>query len=433
MSHPFVDVQGLAGAWTLGTVQAGFELTHRVSLPGGFGDEAIDANRHLVGDGWAQETGDPVEAWTPQENVAYICGTPPCSGFSLLNSAKGSNARGPESSINECMKELVKYAGQCIGSDGRRGPQVVSFESVQGAYTQGRGLMQYLREQLEAATCERYGLYHVLMSGSSVGNAQMRHRFYVVFSRIPFGVDRPAERKVVTYGDAIADLIGGDLQWEPQPYRTRAEGPVTSIDGTNYEVLISEYANNLRSDSGTFDAHVTIDHGRSASIISEVWDVWEPGQSMPEALLAAGLRPPSLEKSFVENFEGSGKPGYKGWSWPVKVRPDRPGYVLTGGGIHGFVHWAEPRLLTARECSRLMGYPDTWTWPTGSVNQASAWIGKCCPVTSGRWISSFVRRALDGDPASSLEQIGPREYYYNCTLDYKKWPGGTVPKRVRSR
>lgn len=420
MSHPFVDVQGLAGAWTLGTVQAGFELKHRVSLPGGFGDPAIDANRHLVGDGWAQETGDPVEAWTPQEGVAYICGTPPCSGFSLLNSAKGSNARGPESSINNCMKELVTYAGKCTGSDGRPGPQVVSFESVQGAYTQGRGLMQYLRELLEQTSGSHYDLSHVLMSGASVGNAQMRHRFYVVFHRIPFGVDQPEERKVVTYADAIDDLIGGKLQWEPQHYPS---------------IAVSDYALPLRNGGldGTFDAHVTIDHGRSASVIKEVWDVWKPGQSLPEALLEAGLRPPTLEKSFVENFEGTGKPGYKGWSWPVKVRPDRPGYVLTGGGIHGFVHWAEPRLLSARECSRLMGYPDAWTWPTNSVNQASAWIGKCCPVTSGRWISSFVRRALDGDPASPLEQIGSREFYYNCTLAYKKWPGGTVPKRVRSR
>lgn len=82
----FVDCQGLGGAWTLGTIQTGkFELAHRVSMTGGFGDKTVDMNRLLLGGGdWQQETG-PRDEWTPQSDVAYLCGTPPCSlpGFQI--------------------------------------------------------------------------------------------------------------------------------------------------------------------------------------------------------------------------------------------------------------------------------------------------------------------------------------------------------------
>ena len=415
---PFVDCQGLAGAWSLGTVQTGkFTLQHRVSLPGGFGDEVIDFNRFLIGYAWQQETGDPDTSWTSQAGVGFLCGTPPCSGFSLMNVSKGALARGPNSGINSCMRELIRYAARCTGTDGKSGPEVVAFESVQGAYTQGRGLMQDLRAELEERTGQVYILHHVLMSGSTVGAAQMRHRYYPVFARVPFGVDKPHARAVVTYGDAIGDLQGLDMTWDPQHYKLAPD---------------NSFALSLRPDGppdwrGLVDAHVTVDHGRLASLIEPLCEAgWAPGESMPEAMIRTGYHPPSLAKSRYDDGE------YKGWSWPRRVHADRPGYVLTGGGLHGFVHWSEPRLLTVRECSRLMSYPDVWEWPTTSPNKASAWIGKCCPVTSGRWISNWVARAIEGAPGKRGELIGTYEHYYNFTGLYKDWPGGAVSRRPRS-
>src|SRR6478736_388146 len=122
-THTFVDCQGLAGHWTLGTVQAGFELVGRVSL-GAFGDQVLDSNRHLVGDNWQQYPGNGVDEWEALE-AAYLCGTPPCSGFSLLNNSAAqarkagkevpASARGADSAINSCMWELIRYAGKCYG------------------------------------------------------------------------------------------------------------------------------------------------------------------------------------------------------------------------------------------------------------------------------------------------------------------------------
>lgn len=409
MSIPFVDCQGLAGHWTLGTAQAGFELVHRTSLPGGFGDQVLDANRPKFGSyDWSQETG-PMEEWTPQHGIPYVCGTPPCSGFSLLNCSKGSNARGPESSINACMRELVTYASKCTGSDGKLGPEVVSFESVQGAFTQGRVLMQALRDIIERNTGQSYTLTHVLMSGSSTGGAQMRHRYFFVVHRVPFGVDRPEPRQVVTYEEAIGDLVGLKQTWDDQPLRTDA---------------VSEWASQLTREDGLVGAHISHTGTRLTAFFEDLHELgWQPGETVTEAFTRLNYHPEAMSK--FRNPDDS----YRGWNWPTRINPDRPGYVLTGGGCQGFIHWAEPRYITVREAARLMGLPDDYVLPTGSPNQASMWIGKCCPVSSGRWISSWVKRSLEGNPGTDVEEIGDREFYHNSTLDYKKWPGGNTTRR----
>ena len=425
---PFVDCQGLAGAWTLGTVQTdAFELVARKSLPGGFGDAAVAANRSLIGHDWEQETGLQ-ETWEPAHGVGYLCGTPPCSGFSLLNTSRGANARGSESAINGCMKDLVTYASRCTGLDGRPGPEVVSFESVQGAFTTGRQWMQILRDIMVKGTGQEYHLTHVLMAGSAVGNAQMRHRYYFVLHRVPFGVTNPEKKRVVTYRDAIGDLSGAAIQRGEQPYPGQAEWP-------------SRYALDLRNDSGYFDEHDTVTPRALTRLVDEVAEWWQPGEDMQKAVRrmyeATGRRPENIREKAWLGDERTEKEirqlGYlKGWSWPVRIHPDKPGYVLTGGGLLSQVHWEEDRLLTAREASRMMGYPDSWDWSfTSHPMQASMLIGKCCPVTSGRWISGHVAEAIRGSydedgwahgmSYGDTKSIGEREWYHNSTIVYKPW------------
>jgi site-specific DNA-cytosine methylase len=411
---PFLDCQGLAGAWTLGTVLTGrFELQGRTSLPGGFGDSAVDANRHLLGDGWEQQTGDSFD-WEPVDGAAYLCGTPPCSGFSLMNASKGSNARGPDSPINSCMRDLIGYASRVKGADGEQGPEIVSFESVQGAFNQGRSLMQELLLVLRWRTKQDYALTHVKMSGSSIGAAQMRHRYYPVFHRIPFGLQPPEPRKVVTYGDAIGDLQGLNFQVEDQPYAALAPS-----DWVLEQQL-------LRAD-GFVDWHVpwgTDEENRAVKLFKEVEPHWKPGTGMTEAIREWPFDdpPPSLIEHYPYDETNWRDP--RGWHWPRRIHPDKPGYVLTGAGGSNYVHWSEPRYLTIREASRLMGYPDDWAWPRDlNIDIVNSLIGKCCPVQSGRWISGWAADAIDGKPGLiGGEVIGDNEMLFDCTLDYRRWP-----------
>jgi len=426
---PYVDCQGLAGAWTLGTVQTGgFDLIHRASLKGGFGDAVIGTNRHLVGADWEQDEGGASAEWTPV-TAAYLNGTPPCSGFSLLNvtaaaarkngKAAPDTARGVDSAINECMRELIRYASKCTGTDGRYGPEVISFESVQGAGKLGRPLMQALRAMLEDGTGEKYALNHVFMSGSTIGAAQMRHRYFVVFSRVPFGIDPAEPRRVVTYNDAIGDLIGLPLQWEAQPYQPRKGWHPWWVDEQG-----------IRAGNPDVTAHVTYggenDRSVTRSVYLELLKDWAPGEDriavMQRYVDKHGDLPDPVKHWWIHE-EGR----TKGFSGPRRIRGDVPGYVMTGGAVSEFFHWAEDRYLSVRECARLMGYPDSWSWDAASgINQASAWIGKCCPVQSGRWISDWVLRSLNGEPGRALDRMAddksvPDEFIYNNTLDYKRW------------
>lgn len=408
--YPAVDCQGLAGAWSLGSVQTGrFDIVHRVSQPGGFGDEAIDANRHLLGYDFEHEDA-PAPEWVPVE-AAFVHGTPPCSGFSLMNASKGGNKRGPNSPINSCMRDLAQYGGRCTGIDGKRGAEVVAFESVQGAFSQGRGLMQNLRGLIEEESRQAYDLTHVKMSGASIGAAQARHRYYFVAHRVPFGVDRPEPQKVGTYADAIGDLATLPTTLDSQPY--------ADVQPSRW-VLDREMLN----PDGTVDWHMGIEDevkDRFVAMLAEVSDEWEPGESFKDLVRKLDEPPEVLLKRFQYTVKDWKQ--LRGWQWPRRIEPDKPGYVVAGGGAGQFVHWSEPRLLTVRELSRLMGYPDTWAWPDGrSIRTIGAYIGKNCPVTSGKWLSNWVARALDGDPGKRGELIGDREYLHDSTLDYRRWP-----------
>lgn len=405
MSHTFVDVQGLAGAFSLGAVQEGFDMVARRSLPGGFGDDSVEVNRQLLGNtNWEQQTGQ-WETWEPVE-AAFACGTPPCSGFSLLNTSKGQNARGADAAINDCMKALVSYAGRCKGSDGLQGPQIVSFESVQGAFSQGRDLMKVLRTMMEEDTGNQYTLTHVKMSGSAVGSAQMRHRYYFVIHRIPFGINTPEEKRVVTYGDAIGDLVGApEFTWGSQEYPTVNEPTDWALD---------------KRDSPTLNSHIHPTTGKFVDLVNELEPYWFAGEDINKAVKRLGYKPDAVRANRY-NEDGT----VRGWTWPRRIDPEKPGYVITGGGVLSFVHWAEPRFLTIREISRLMGYPDSWAWNFVSTPmRASMLIGKCSPVQSNRFIAKAVHDALDGDPQtgdSNTISIGDREYLHNSTNVYKPW------------
>lgn len=424
--YPFVDCQGLAGAWTLGTAQTGrFELVHRCSQPGGFGDSSIRENQHLLAAVPDLELEDPEGyLWEPKV-TGYVCGTPPCSGFSLMNASKKSNKRGPDSPINSCMTDLAKYGARCTGFDGLPGAEIIAFESVQQAYSTGRELMWRLRDIIEAISGQQYDLTHVKMSGASVGAAQYRHRYYFVAHRIPFGVDHPKPRHVVTYRDALEDLQGLNLQWNDQPYVWKIGDPG------------STFGDRLRRSDGQVSDHMAYTSNRDVSLLEELEDILAPGQSVKDLIENMDTPPQVLLDRFPYTADDYRE--LRGWQWFKRIDPDKPGFVVSGGGAGDFVHWKEPRFLTVREISRLMGYPDSWRWPeeVSSVNVASALVGKCCPVNSGKWISEAVADALDGNPQNNgmadeiLGSPQNREYLHNSSLDYRRWPTEVSDWQIR--
>jgi site-specific DNA-cytosine methylase len=285
-----------------------------------------------------------------------------------------------------CQRGLVEYAARCYGTDKKRGPEIVSFECVQQAYSQGKDLMRTYLELLRKETGQPYQLTHVLMSGASIGAAQLRKRYFWVAHRIPFGVEVESPRTPVTVRDAIQDLVNLPLRMDSQRIRRKP---------TAWSAL-------KRNATNTIDWHVTLDRDDKQTNIELVIDVlkenpdWEPGEYINTVLTRAYRRGtlPSRAYKFV-GTDGKAR----GWGGPVRVNPDVPGRVIHGGGATQFIHWEESRYLTMRELTRLMGYPDDWSFPeVRNWGVISMWLGKNAPIESCRWLSYWAKQALEGAP-----------------------------------
>lgn len=385
-----VDCQGFAGGFTLGTVQAGFELVGKREMEPepGFGVPNVEANRHLLGDNWQTQVSAP-EEWEPVE-AEFVFGNPPCSGFSLMSS---KHFRGPNSPVNACMWAFASYVA-------RVQPQVAAFESVQQAFSGGRELMQQLRTHLEQQSGLAWHLYHVKHNNLSCGGAAVRPRYFWVVSRIPFGVEIPEVHRVPQVSDVFADLDGLALTWLPQPYRRPA----------------TWWTKRHRADTTAVDGHQIIAsnaHHRRLFDLLPVAGPWMPRESHGTVARRyyeiTGTLPPSWSRESLQ--KAIERDWNLGFNQTVRWAPDRLCRVITGAGCDSIIHPWEERPLTFREVARVMGYPDSWViQPLRHYRALRTTWGKGIPVESGKWIASWVRRAIDGEPGAHVgEEIGERE------------------------
>lgn len=399
--YRFVDAQCFAGGFTLGMVQAGFELVGKREMKGGFGVGNCEVNRHLLGDAWRAEATDYTEWSVPAAGAQVVAGNPPCSGFSVM-SAKGF--RGADSTINHCMWAFVDYAA-------RVRPEVAVFESVQLAAKvgEGRELMKALRLKLEELTGDAYHLYHVMHNAYSVGGAAMRKRYFWLASRVPFGIEEPGVTAYPTLNDVIGDLQNMPLQWQAQQYDDTPPSwwaqPRRNSGAHGVEPM-------------TVDGHMNGEsplHDRIRELIE--WAEMRPREPIQNALRRCyekhGELPPlwrySQEKLVQRDF-------FQGYTAPVRWDGTYPARVITGGAIGCVIHPNLDRTITHRETARIMGFPDDWLIdpiPRGGL--AITW-GKGITVDCGRWIGEWIAHALDRNPGSySGVEVGDRESLIDCT------------------
>ena len=393
-----IDCLGFAGGFTLGMVQAGFELAAKRELPGGFGGPNCEANRHLLGQDWKLQAVDSAQWDVCDADVVF--GNPPCSGFSGM-SAK--HFRGAHSPINHCMWSFVEYAA-------RVRPAVAIFESVQLAFTRTDGLelMRLLRSHLEEKTNDQWTLYHVLHNAYSVGACSQRRRYFWVASRVPFGIEWPTQPRLPVLDDAIGDLEGLPERWEPQAY---------TADHSWWA------APRARRDD-VVDGHISV----RSPLVERVADLlekveWRPGEHL--SLVARryfkqeGRLPHSWsstqDKVVASNFN-------LGYNTPVRWRANDAARVITGGAMVTALHPRLRRMLTHREVARVMGFPDDWLIEPlkGSPGLQLTW-GKGITVDCGRWIGDWIRVALGGTPGSFTGvEIGDREHLIDVTDAWKQ-------------
>lgn len=396
----FTSVNGLGGGLELGATQVGLELVFRTGKLS-LGAPVVRGNRPLLGWNWTDQFSEDHREWA-RTPVEVVLGNPPCAGFSTLTRG---DLRGANAKVNVHIWDLVKYASLL-----RPAPYIVAFESVQQAFTTGNSMMKELRAYLEEHTGHKYTLTHLLQSNASLGGVSVRRRYFWVAHRIPFGVEYAQPARVARLGEAIRDLQGLALTFEKQPYQR----PPTWWSITR------------RSETGV-DGHMVPQ--KSAAFYEELFTdlqqsgyVWEPGTVTEHMLKGfwqqhgrlpgpyAAVQDKLLKKGLSMGINQTGR-----WS------ADKQGPVVTGAGPYNSVHFAEPRLLTYRECARIQGFPDTWRiWPARDYKHIGAVWGKGVPVDAGRWLGHWISAALRGEPGTVRgDTVGDREATVNITRAYK--------------
>lgn len=400
MGYRAIDVMGFAGGFTLGVVQAGFQLVGKRELKGGFGVPNCEANRELLGDSWHAEEGTS-QTWSiPHGGADLVFGNPPCSGFSVM-SAK--NFRGADSPINHCMWTFIEYVS-------RVRPQIAVFESVQMARTRpdGLDLMRRLRSRLEDLTDDRWHLTHVRHNAYSIGGAAQRRRYFFVASRVPFGVEEDIPSRLPRLNDIVADLDNLTTTWHAQPYRQ----PPTW------------WSKERRSDAGAVDGMTTVHNPLTRRIFDLASEVgWKPGEHI--AIVARryyeqhGKLPASFAATERRIVEGDFNMGF---TTPVRWNGEDPARVITGGSLLTVLHPYLHRMITHREAARVMGFPDDWRlFPLRNQPGLVMTHGKGITVDCGRWIARWVKHSLDGNPGSIVgTELGERERDIDLTHAWKK-------------
>lgn len=397
MSVTMIDNQCFAGGMTLGGVQAGMELVAKYEDVGGFGALNCDSNRHLLGEDWQLQVGKP-ETWEPRP-AEVILSNPPCSGFSSLSWGVNRKSYGIKAKVNQCMWNMIGFAGRMSPA-----PQVIVMESVQAAAVTGLPLMRDLRAELERTTGERYWMYHVLQNNGALGGCSIRRRYFLVLSRVPFGIERPKFGPPHTLRDSIGDLQSLDYTtMGPQVYKSPAS-----------EWLVRE---GMINPDGWVDGHCIADHNspvlkRLTDLMAgdtEDFQVWPQNRCLVIALRRYyqhhGRLPASwhfkrqsgvwADEALIEkNFE-------MGFTRPKRWVYDLPSRVIIGGAMWLVVHPEQNRLLTHRECARIMGFPDNWlAQPMENLKGLGETWGKGVSVQSGRWIARWAKDAVEGRPGS---------------------------------
>lgn len=399
MTLTAVDCQGFAGGFTLGVVNAGFELQAKLEMKGAFGMANCLANRDLLGHKWEPQISDgDGDDWDPP-HVDFVFGNPPCSGFSLLSR---KDFRGADSAINHCMWRFAEVVVKAR-------PTIAVFESVQQAYKIGLDLMRNLRAKVEWETGDRYDLYHVLHNNASVGGASIRRRYFWVISRVPFGVERHQLIRVPRLDDVIGDLQGLGRSWEQQPY---VRPP-------------SWWAKDMRSDTGLVDGHIW----RETPYLKRALDLlpgagpWQIKETISDVARRHWQLHGTLPDSWKHNEEKLVSTDFMmGYNQLIRWNGSKMARVITGGGCDLVMHPHEDRTLTMREVARIMGFPDDWRIRPlrGSSGLQLTW-GKGIAVNCGEWISTWVRESLVGNPGSYVGDPGEqdREYVINVTEDFR--------------
>ncbi|MCD6369705.1 MAG: DNA cytosine methyltransferase [Thermoproteales archaeon] len=337
MAQPtFVDIFSGAGGSTLGFVKAGFERVGALdnyvyaveTFKKNFGVHPVfvDARRFDFAR-WSRELGD----------VDVLVGCPPCQGFSRMKNPDKLDVRGGSDPRNDLVYVYVK-AVEALR------PRVVVFENVSWMVKAYRGA--YFKDLTELLSKMGYNISWKIIDAADYGVPQHRRRLILVGS-----IEGKFEFPEPTHGDPKSIEVREGLR---RPWRTVRDA-IADLPPL-----------------GPGEKHPYIPNHETKSL-PENWlrlirAIPKDGGSRKDA-------PPELWLPCHRRHGGHNDVfGRLAWN--------RPSNTITTGCWNPskgrFVHPEQDRGLSLRECARLQGFPDDFTFhgpPTSVAKQ----IGNSLP------------------------------------------------------
>ena len=296
-----------------------------------------------------------------------IVGGPPCQGFS---SAGQRNLGDPRNSLVAVFAHLVA----------RHRPKAFVFENVEGFLTGDEGcrLMDFLDPLVGAGYCIQLRK----VNAAHYGVPQHRKRVIAIgglgwdpgfprFTHCAVGIPGAAR---VGLGLPSCPTVEDALRGLPAAKRRTA------------------------SQRQSFDHDFRAPHGADLERLRAL----APGQTMkdlPEVL----WHPTFRRRAFRRVMDGT--PSERRGGPPAglrRLRGDQPSKAITSGATAEFVHPAEPRLLTLRECARLQTFPDSFRF-AGTLAEKALLIGNAVPPRLGEVLGRHLKRAMRDQAAHNMQ------------------------------
>ena len=283
--------------------------------------------------------------------VDIVFGGPPCQGFSIFGRRRFVNTQDHKPDQDERNELSIKYINLAISLQ----PRVIFLENVKGFTSTPRGKSTYLAVIEQKLRAGNYEVAYQVVNCASFGVPQARERFILIAWKIGmkfqwpeakhFLDPKPWQRRVLTVGDVIADLM------EPS---THSE----------------EFS------------HVPMNH---KELVVERYRLIPEGGRLPVVTMPDALRK-GYRSDDVKNFSHV----YKRLSMSAPATTMVPGH--NAFPVHPRLH----RTLTVREAARIQTFPD-WMRFEGTRQQQCTLVGNAVPPLLAELFASNIVKTLKGN------------------------------------
>ncbi len=320
-----------------------------------------------------------------------VIGGPPCQGFSTA---------GPRNATDPRNQLIFNY----LGIVERLSPRWFIFENVEGLLTSGGGedLARLVREFVGMG----YSVRLQKVNLAAYGVPQTRKRVLIIGNRL--GIDFQFPRELFSFDSGKAKKASGLPMAPTLNDAVAGLGPAATSKGALVAYAsptpVNQFDALMRTgnDTGSVTHHVRADPAERMQV-----ELLKPGQTMKD------LPPELWHESYARRANrrvADGTPTEKRGGAPSGIKRlhgNLQSLTITGAAAREFIHPAEHRPLTIRECARIQTFPDRYQW-VGNNASVIQQIGNAVPPFAGERLARHLK-ALDGAFGADTQSAKPSE------------------------